>query len=104
MKIKKEKKIILEAVELKEDAANELQKELDKVPETGEVELDDASTKEVAADIQQSAEEAGKEPRHGDPQGRASRTPLPQRLLCRRKPRNHHLQADGSSRCRRCMG
>ena len=61
MKIKKEKKIILEAVELKEDAANELQKELDKVPETGEVELDDASTKEVAADIQQSAEEAGKE-------------------------------------------
>ena len=61
MKIKKEKKVILEAIELKEDATDELQKELDKVPETDEVELNDASTKEVAADIQQGAEEVGKE-------------------------------------------
>lgn len=60
MKIKKEKKVILEAVELKEGVEDELQKEIDAAPETdAPVDLDDASTAEVAADIQKGAEEAG---------------------------------------------
>ncbi len=54
------KKLILESVALTEDEAA-AQKELDKQPEQETVEIKDASTAEVAADIQQGAEEAGKE-------------------------------------------
>lgn len=61
MKIKKEKKIILEAVDLNEADEETVQQKLDEVPETDTVDLDGASVKEIAADIQQGAEEVGKD-------------------------------------------
>ena len=63
MKIKKEKKIILEAVELTEDTEDKLQDKIDSVPEEETkkpTDLEAASTTEIAADIQKgAADEAG---------------------------------------------